>query len=48
MNTKHKHLTDIKTESITPEERTKWSERYREDIQGDDGVQVSVMRHWCA
>ena len=43
MNTKHKQCTDKKTESITPEERTKGSDRYREDNQGGD-VQVSVMR----
>ena len=39
--------TDMKTESITPEERTKGSDRYREDNRGGDGVQVSVMKHWC-
>jgi hypothetical protein len=34
------------TESITPEERTKGNERYREDGGGEGGdrVQVSVMR----
>jgi hypothetical protein len=31
MNTKHKQSADMKTESITPEERTKGSDRYRED-----------------
>jgi hypothetical protein len=36
----HRH----ETESITPEERTKGSDIYREDNQGGDGVQVSVMR----
>ena len=41
MNTKHKQHTDMKTESITYEERTKGSGRYREDNQGGDGVQVS-------
>jgi hypothetical protein len=30
--------------SITPEERTNGRDRYREDNQGGDGVQVSVMR----
>jgi hypothetical protein len=34
----------MKTESIKAEERTKESDRYREDNQGGDGVQVSVMR----
>ena len=43
MNTKHKQRTDLKTESITPEERTKGSDRYKEDNQGGDGVQVSVI-----
>ena len=38
--------TDMKAESITPEERTKGSDTYWEDNQGGDGVQVSVMRRW--
>ena len=32
-----KQRTDMKTESMTPEERTKRSDRYREDNQGGDG-----------
>ena len=39
---------DSETESITPEERTKGSDRYRQDNQGGDGVQVSVARRWYA
>ena len=37
MNTKQTQRTDMKTESITPKERTKGSDRYREDNQGGDG-----------
>ena len=42
---KHKR-TNMKTESLTTEERTKGSDRYREDNQGGDGVQVSVARDY--
>ena len=35
MNTKHKQRTNMKTESITLEERTKGSDRYREDNQSE-------------
>ena len=47
-NNEHKQCTDMKTESITPEERTKGSDTYREDNQGGDGDQVSVRRRRCA
>ena len=49
-NNKHETQTmhRYETESITPEERTKRSDRYREGNQGGDGVQLSVMRRWCA
>jgi hypothetical protein len=48
-NNKHETQTMYRyeTESITPEERSKGSDRYRGDNQGGEGVQVSVMRRWC-
>ena len=46
---KHEYRTDMKhKQSITPRERTNGSDSYREGIQEGDGVQVSLMRHWCA
>jgi hypothetical protein len=47
-NDEHKQRTDMKTDSIIPEERTKESDRNREDNQGGEGVQLSVMRRRCA
>ena len=37
----------MKTESITTEEWTKGSDRYREDNQGGDGVQVRFTAETC-
>jgi hypothetical protein len=45
---KLKQRTDMKAEPITHEERTKGGDRYKEDNQGGDGVQVSVMMCRCA
>ena len=42
INMKCKHCTGMKTESITPEERTKGSDRCREDNQGGDGGECHV------